>query len=230
MKFTTFVGLAALSAVVAFASTARADVIIAPTSVSSPSGSFPGPYALVNLINQSGLSATYTSGVTDFTSYTSTTVHTADGLAIPSGFTDSAGLPQTITFQLSGPTSIDAIAIWAVNDPGSITEFSLSGDGGAIAGVFNALPDNGTGVDPAQDFLFAPQLTSQITMTVLNKGGGTDQFPGLGAVAFGSAVGSPIPEPSTWAMMLIGFAGLGFAGYRTRWAAHPFASRRMTSL
>jgi PEP-CTERM motif len=24
-----------------------------------------------------------------------------------------------------------------------------------------------------------------------------------------------IPEPSTWAMMLIGFAGLGFAGYRT---------------
>ena len=25
---------------------------------------------------------------------------------------------------------------------------------------------------------------------------------------------SPIPEPSTWAMMLLGFAGLGFAGYR----------------
>jgi hypothetical protein len=25
-----------------------------------------------------------------------------------------------------------------------------------------------------------------------------------------------IPEPSTWAMMLMGFAGLGFAAYRTR--------------
>jgi hypothetical protein len=24
-----------------------------------------------------------------------------------------------------------------------------------------------------------------------------------------------VPEPSTWAMMLLGFAGLGFAGYRT---------------
>jgi hypothetical protein len=23
-----------------------------------------------------------------------------------------------------------------------------------------------------------------------------------------------VPEPSTWAMMLIGFAGLGYAGYR----------------
>jgi hypothetical protein len=23
-----------------------------------------------------------------------------------------------------------------------------------------------------------------------------------------------VPEPSTWAMMMLGFAGLGFAGYR----------------
>jgi hypothetical protein len=27
-------------------------------------------------------------------------------------------------------------------------------------------------------------------------------------------VGTPVPEPQTWAMMLLGFAGLGFAGYR----------------
>ena len=29
-----------------------------------------------------------------------------------------------------------------------------------------------------------------------------------------SLSGSPVPEPSTWAMMLLGFAGLGFAAYR----------------
>jgi hypothetical protein len=28
------------------------------------------------------------------------------------------------------------------------------------------------------------------------------------------AVAGGVPEPSTWAMMLLGFAGLGFAGYR----------------
>jgi hypothetical protein len=27
---------------------------------------------------------------------------------------------------------------------------------------------------------------------------------------------SAIPEPSTWAMMLIGFAGIGFAAYRRK--------------
>jgi PEP-CTERM motif len=36
-------------------------------------------------------------------------------------------------------------------------------------------------------------------------------FSGSGVFAFGSAV----PEPSTWAMMVIGFAGLGYAGYRS---------------
>jgi hypothetical protein len=30
----------------------------------------------------------------------------------------------------------------------------------------------------------------------------------------GDHVIKPVPEPSTWAMMLIGFAGLGYAGYR----------------
>jgi hypothetical protein len=29
-------------------------------------------------------------------------------------------------------------------------------------------------------------------------------------------VGSAVPEPSTWAMMLVGFAGLGFAFRRSR--------------
>ena len=31
-----------------------------------------------------------------------------------------------------------------------------------------------------------------------------------------SVTGSAVPDPSTWAMLLLGFAGLGYAGYRQR--------------
>jgi hypothetical protein len=41
---------------------------------------------------------------------------------------------------------------------------------------------------------------------------GGDPFPTFNA-AF-SLTGTVVPEPSTWAMMLLGFAGLGFLGYR----------------
>jgi hypothetical protein len=37
---------------------------------------------------------------------------------------------------------------------------------------------------------------------------------GPGGFGFDLAIGGAVPEPSTWAMMLIGFAGLGYAGYR----------------
>ena len=35
---------------------------------------------------------------------------------------------------------------------------------------------------------------------------------------------SPVPEPSTWAMMLLGFAGLSFAGYRRARAGRALTS------
>ena len=37
---------------------------------------------------------------------------------------------------------------------------------------------------------------------------------GSGGFGFDFALGGAVPEPSTWAMMLVGFAGLGYAGYR----------------
>ena len=46
----------------------------------------------------------------------------------------------------------------------------------------------------------------------------------VGAGAFNAAFslsGAVVPEPSTWAMMLLGFAGLGFAGYRHARKARP---------
>jgi hypothetical protein len=53
---------------------------------------------------------------------------------------------------------------------------------------------------------------------------GTDIVGGAMPPTFNAAFslsGSAIPEPSTWAMMLLGFAGVGFAGYRTSRRAAP---------
>ena len=49
--------------------------------------------------------------------------------------------------------------------------------------------------------------------------GGAFVLTSVGDATFTAAT-SAIPEPSTWAMMLIGFAGLGYAGYRRARAAH----------
>jgi hypothetical protein len=52
---------------------------------------------------------------------------------------------------------------------------------------------------------------------------GTDIVGGGPAPTFNaiSISGTVVPEPSTWAMMLLGFAGLGFAGYRHAKKASP---------
>jgi hypothetical protein len=48
---------------------------------------------------------------------------------------------------------------------------------------------------------------------------------GPGGYGVDFAVGGAVPEPSTWAMMLIGFAGLGYAGYwRARRSKSPRAA------
>jgi hypothetical protein len=52
---------------------------------------------------------------------------------------------------------------------------------------------------------------SILSLRLPNNGGSED----LGAVSGAFAI-SAVPEPSTWAMMLLGFVGLGFVAHRRR--------------
>jgi hypothetical protein len=112
------------------------------------------------------------------------------------------------------------------NSPSSTFDFSFRGDLilGVIEGSDFDITVNGVQVftgGSATDTVFdlGSDFGPNIDLTVS----------GFAIVAIGGVV-EAVPEPSTWAMMLLGFAGLGFVGYRTQrgsatLAAYP-ASRR----
>jgi hypothetical protein len=52
----------------------------------------------------------------------------------------------------------------------------------------------------------------------------TDRINAFDYTQFPGNISAAIPEPSTWIMMLAGFAGLGFAGYRGSRKGAAFAA------
>jgi hypothetical protein len=82
----------------------------------------------------------------------------------------------------------------------SVEIFDLTFDSLTVAESFfhDSVINLGSNLGPDIDLTFAYNLVAD----------------GSGGFGFDFAVGGAVPEPSTWAMMLLGFAGLGYAGYR----------------
>jgi hypothetical protein len=80
---------------------------------------------------------------------------------------------------------------------GTLTEFSFTTD----TFVLNANPD-----------------TAQITATLSpnDVGISNDLSGSLGSYNSTLTIASSVPEPSTWAMMTLGFFGVGFMAYRRK--------------
>lgn len=199
-----------LAAVVAMGSLAvpsssEAAPIIGATSVSSPQGAF-GGFPLENIINQSGLSAVYVSGATDFDTFTAAT--TGAGLS-GSGFTGQQDNgPQQFIFDLGGAQTIDALAIWNSGSVGSISRFEVYADNdgnfaNGTTGLLVGPSPLGTNASPAQVFAFAGTSTRYVIFNGLASLAPPD-FYGLNEVAFRGA--SDVPEPATLLL-----AGLGAA-------------------
>ena len=80
---------------------------------------------------------------------------------------------------------------------------------------------------------------SQVNMATLDDLSPVTPYTVSNTITFGLAPGTPaspitdefsvtgtvVPEPSTWAMMLLGFAGLAFSGYRRARAGHATLAR-----
>jgi hypothetical protein len=74
-------------------------------------------------------------------------------------------------------------------------------------------PVNGNGTYNAPA-VFTPVVPGTYTWNVMYVPLGDMNNNGVSAMSESVIVGSSVPEPSTWAMMLLGFAGLGFMAHR----------------
>jgi hypothetical protein len=191
--------------------TASAATIIAPVSATIEVGGV-GSGLIENTFNQAGLLSGYTSGVTDFDSYIAT--NPTHNLLFEGAewFGDLGTTTAQVTYSLGSVMSIDRLALWNEETAGIGTlELSSSLDGITFTslGVFTPF-DNPLANYPAEVISFAP---TNARFVRFGMSGCPQTDPGsyescaLGEVAF--RLTGAIPEPATWAMMMLGFIGAG---------------------
>jgi hypothetical protein len=93
---------------------------------------------------------------------------------------------------------------------------SINGGQGAFSGILAGAHSAGPGVDTG---FFVDPLVGQADPAGTGADGittGYSPYTGSTGPISASVVIEAVPEPSTWAMMILGFAGIGFMAYRRR--------------
>ena len=204
-----------------------AGVILSPNSViNNTMGEFDAPFAVAKLMDQSGLSANYVSGVTDFATFTASTTHSGDPDA--NGWLSSGRnvLPGVIDFDLGSAVGIRQLALWnhayvsTANVQNfrvftsNLADFSVSSLVGSFlnpegskpyaAGVYDVTDTTARYVRLALDTFYGNLCCVAVGEVAIDSFGITNQ-------AFGEhlAVESvTVPEPGTLGLLGAGLIGL----------------------
>lgn len=194
-------------------SASAATIISAQSAVVNSGG--PGFGSIANTHNKSGLSSTYTSGVTDFDTYiASNPIH---NFVFSGNEWFSSGLTAQVTYDLGSIFGIDRLALWNEDISGIGTlDLSASTDGITFAslGSFNPIvgADNLSYSAQVFNFTAANARYVRFGMSGCPTKAGNFQACAIGEVAFRTAeVSGAVPEPATWAFMLMGFGAIGGA-------------------
>lgn len=210
-------------AAAAVAGPAAAGVIITPKSVTVLAGGTAAGYDVSDIINQSGLSITYKSGVTDFETYlASDPLHAFDaGEWLSEGPNSSA----RIVFDFGEIVELAGFAIFN-EDATSMTQINIQigeepDPQAGLGGVFYPTQNPfGVAYRPTTHNR-APVNARYFAFEIFgcNRAGFAHNGCGIGEVVFNSTTPAPVggvPEPATWAMMIMGFMGTGAAIRRRR--------------
>jgi hypothetical protein len=128
---------------------------------------------------------------------TSTTRDTASYLVVEGGESETFVLPAAWHVDIY-VGSLDPYNTISFGGPGAV---SYTGDQLALTGA----KDNGDQQSGSSNGLFDFSFQAPVTSVTFTSSQNSLEV---------ASVSSAVPEPSTWAMMLIGFAGLGYAAYR----------------
>ena len=206
VTLTQLFSIVAAALAIFLSSSARADLIVGPVSVTEPPGI--GPFGFINTINQSGLIPGYTSGVTDFDVYIATNP-THFGNNFTEGYTEAEPV-LNIDYDLGQTLTIGRMALWFSRFPLSANPSqlrvltSLTADFATPfdAGIFS--PNDGrsgfSGTPaPVQVFDLADSDARYVRLRVLSKFANFGVF--YSEVAFAQV--TPVPEPSSLLLAVI---------------------------
>jgi hypothetical protein len=128
----------------------------------------------------------------------STTRDTASYLVVEGGESETLVLPAAWHVDIY-VGSLDPYNTISFGGPGAV-----SYTGGDLATLTHAI-DDGDQQSGSSNGLFAFSFAAPVTSVTFTSSQNSLEV---------ASVSSAVPEPSTWAMMLLGFAGLGYAAYR----------------
>jgi hypothetical protein len=187
-------------AAIVCAASASAQFIIQPTIVSNTMGEQPGLEA-IHLVDQSGLSAPYASGITNFDTYAASVTHPGAGSWNSAPFVSSG----TMVFDLGAIHEVSAMALWQGSNffSQAIATMSLRGDidgdfssGAVTMGSFFNIPAAAPG---ATVLVFLPVTARYVECTFTNYGNG------FGTIA--NEIAFRVDGPQTWTDLGQGKAG-----------------------